>query len=380
MAPVDKPDPSEREAARRQLHLSLMALLGNRPGETVIHGLHQAGLHEGIAEDTGAPVGSPVVSTPARDFTPDYSKAALAKPHAPLNQRQWPVEIAVGTGLVNPVLLRSDTTHAVYRLGKFEFQTGPDLSAPLVKEIARTFVAVGELIERLPWEMPPIPPRGDYFTARLYPKRSDYDAIAPPSSGGFYSLQEKIFHVPYQSLGISQDSGGKWTKARDLNSDTLVHELTHMIMDRIIRHVPLWVTEGAAEYVETIPYENGVMRTGMLPKALKDYIAHMESMPTRARTQYTFKASAQTLVEVLHLSAKQWHQRVGTEPPTRTPGSVQPFIQLPGNEIAARQHDLYMHACLLFYYFMHLDSPQRGDPMLLLFDRALGCDSAVAAL
>ena len=331
----------------------------------------QAFLKSHHGRPTTSPVGTSATVGPAKELTPDYSKAAPAKPHAPLNQRQWPVEIAVGTGLVNPVLLRDDTTHSVYRMGKFEFETGPGLSAPLVKEIARTFVAVGELIERLPWEMPPVPPKGDFFVARLYPKRSDYDAIAPPSSGGFYSLQQKVFHVPYESLGISKDGGGKWTKARDLNSDTLVHELTHMMMDRIIRHVPLWVTEGAAEYVETIPFEKGVMRTGMLPKALKAYVTHMESMPARAQTQYTFKASAKTMAEVLHLSAKQWHQRAGTEPPTPTPGRVQLFLPLPGNEIAARQHDLYMHACLLFYYFMHLDSPQRGDPMLLLFDRAL---------
>ncbi len=380
--PPERPEnPLSDEAIVKLRHAMadrINQMMGPHPGQTVVAALRKAGLTDAIADDAGALASSPSSSsyTP-RNLTPDYSKAAPPKPHPPLEGRSWPVQISVGTGSVVTKTVSKSAGGVVYQVGDFELQTGPDLSAALVTEIGRTFMAVEELIERLPWDLPPSPPDGKRYLAKLYESRSAYDKIAPPSSGGFYDQQEKVFHVPYQSLGI-ESKGGVWTKTTAFNSDTLVHELTHMFMDRVIRHVPIWAAEGSAEYVETIPFENGVMRTGELPKAMAAYIKHMTGIPVRARAQYRVTASAKRMAEVMHLSEKAWHAFAGTtrvkDPEPLPPGFVvipgTPGSGMPPVEIMARQIDLYMHSCLLYYYFLHLDSRQRGDPMLHLLDQA----------
>ncbi len=298
----------------------------------------------------------------------DYLKLPPPAPHTPIEKRLWPVEVIVGTGSVNPSELPPKGSSHFYRLGRFQFETGPDLSVPVVKEIARTFVAVEELIERLPWDLRPTPANGEYFVAKLYQNLPEYAAVAPANSGGFYSLTEKVFHVPYAALGITHDSKKGWVKSKEFDSDTLIHELTHMMMDRIVPYVPIWVAEGSAEYVEAIPFSNtGVMRPGDLPKALPGYIAEMTKSNPRIALASQPVARAATMVKVLHMSHEAWHSFIENAPP---PPEAPPGFRIIGNpEIGARQRDLYLHACLLFYYFLHLDNPrQRGEPMLSFFD------------
>lgn len=336
-----------------------------------------------------------------RDLTPDYSKVRSARGSPPLDKRMWPLMVVMGQNLSVPKQVASTPSSATYRLGSFQFETGPDLTAPLVKEVARVFAGAEELFQRLPWDLPPTPPETTgHFTAKLYPSMADYEKVAPSMSGGFYSLTDKIFHVPYESLGMTRDSKGRWSKTKAFNPDTLMHELTHMMMDRVLPALPIWVAEGSAEYVETIPLTDGALKLGDLPKAMKGYISEMEGFQKRIRSaRYKYRASTSGLLNVLHITHKAWEASVaagqmkkpgppaGTvpaEPSSRPEGGAksgtgagptppQPVSVnlMPTADRAAVQHDLYMHSCLLFFYFMHLDNPaQRGDPMLPYLDTA----------
>ncbi|MCB1208694.1 MAG: hypothetical protein KDK97_05180 [Verrucomicrobiales bacterium] len=301
---------------------------------------------------------------------PDYSKVPPPAPHPPLERRLWPVEVIVTTGAVNPFKVPSPPDKSIFRVGKFQFEMGPDLSVPVIKEVTRTFVAIEELIDRLPWDLRPTPANGDFFIAKLYQSGAEYVAIAPPNSGGFYSLTEKVFHVPYSSLGIVRDKKKGWVTSGRFKSDTLVHELTHMMMDRIVGYLPIWVAEGSAEYVETIPFsDTGVLRPGDIPKAMPAYILEMTKLPKGLQIQSPLAASAATMVRVMHMSHKEWHAYIDNAPEPLPPP---PGYRLMGNpEIGTRQRDLYLNACLLFYYFLHLDNGKnlpRGEPMLSYFD------------
>ncbi|MBL9146249.1 MAG: hypothetical protein JNM99_21395 [Verrucomicrobiaceae bacterium] len=415
---------SDREAIIKGIGESFNTIFNGKAGETVITGLIKAGFTQGIAVDPAqiasfyqsGKAGEPGGYQP-RDLTPDYSKARAPRPHPPIDQRAWPVSIVMGSQPPMPTQVASTGTSATYRLGNFEFETGPDLSVPLVREVGRVFVGMEEIFQRLPWDLPPIPPEGGKFRAKLYADVKDYAAIAPPLTSGFYSIKDKLFHVPYASLGMERDDKGRWSKTKDFNPDTLMHEITHMMMDHVVPVLPIWVAEGAAEYVETLPMKGGAVVMNEMPKALKDYILHMEGFQTRANSNYRYRASVSGLLNVLHITGKAWHNSVeqgrrvkptmpspaiarpatANTPPTgvlqpteRYPKdlTVKPVIVLPpdrqvvpvsfepriignSNDRAAMQHDLYMHSCLLFYYFMHLDNPaRRGDPMLTFIDKA----------
>ena len=304
------------------------------------------------------------------DEMPDYSKVPPATPHPPLERRLWPVEVIVTTGAVNPFKVPSPPDKSIFRVGKFQFEMGPDLSVPVIKEVTRTFVAIEELIDRLPWDLRPTPANGEFFIAKLHQDLGSYKAIAPPNSGGFYSLTEKVFHVPYASLGIVHDPKKGWVTSGRFKSDTLVHELTHMMMDRIVGLVPIWVAEGSAEYVETIPFsETGVLRPGDITKAMPNYIQDMIQLPKGIQVKSPLAASTATMLRVMRMSTQEWHAYIAAAP---DPIEPPPGFRLLGNpEIGTRQRDLYLNACLLFYYFLHLDSAKtqpRGEPMLSYLD------------
>lgn len=407
------------------LNDALRGLLGPQPGEAVISGMKKAGFTQGITLDKAevaslyqksAP-GTPGSYVP-RDLTPDYASVRPTNPLPPLAQRTWPLMVVMGANLSVPSLVKNNATSATYQLGSFQFETGADLSIPLVREIARSFAGMEELFQRLPWGIPPVPPESPgHFTAKLYPSASDYNKIAPPMSGGFYSLKEKVFHVPYQSLGMAKDAKGKWTRARAFNPDTLMHELTHMMMDRVLPALPIWVAEGSAEYVESIPLTDGALKLIELPKAIKSYVSDMERFQANIRGTRKYPASAKSMVDVLHITHKAWEESVRRgklqKPAAPTPvvsqvkvearpepkadstsdgksreskGFVEPMVvkfDPPRTSVVVReefvsvedravvQHSLYMHACLLFYYFMHLDNPsQRGVPMIPYLEKA----------
>ncbi len=129
----------------------------------------------------------------------------------PVDNRTSPLQIKVGLDSVLAYEIKdaSGTPTNRYRCGRFEFKSDVPLGLPVVQEMARTFTAVEQLIKQLPWGITPKPGNGaEYFQARLFSTRQGYEADGGPKlSGGVYSRMDKIFRVPFQSLGIQANNG-----------------------------------------------------------------------------------------------------------------------------------------------------------------------------
>jgi len=292
----------------------------------------------------------------------------------PVDNRTWPLQIKVGLDAVLAFEVKDPTTRKPtnrYRCGRFEFKSDVPLTLPVVQEMARTFTAVEQLMKQLPWGITPKPAEGsDYFEARLFSTRRAYeDDGGPRLSGGVYSRKDKIFRVPFASLGIVRDKDGQWVKAPGYSVTTIVHELTHMMMDEMLMSLPIWIVEGSAEYTEMIPFKDGLFRFGDHQEGLKTYAAKFASEGALP--------SAEDCVTIFHQTVETWHSSVfqGTILRSDPPGKPQsqrvppPIIPgLSGTSQVLTQHRLYCAATLLFYYFMHLDEPKRGHPMLPFMD------------
>lgn len=329
----------------------------------------------------GIPLGT---NTPAAPTTPAVASTGNgtivnSAKRLPVDNRPWPLQIKVGLDAVIAYEVKDASGKPTnrYRCGRFEFKSNEPLSLPVVQELARTFTAVEQLIKQLPWGITPKPGNGaEFFQARLFSTREAYERDGGPAlSGGVYSRNDKIFRVPFQSLGIALKNG-QYVKSPGFNVTALVHELTHMMMDEMLLCMPIWAVEGSAEYTEMIPFKDGLFRFGDHQEGIKAYAAKFAAKSTQP--------TAEECVQVMHLTEKAWHASVAsgklggsgkmtstTPGPGVPPGEGPVFVTMPATitpEQINTQHRLYCAATLLYYYFMHLDEPKRGHPMLPFMD------------
>lgn len=285
----------------------------------------------------GAPGATPGPAVPA---TPDRT-ASIPPPE----KRVWPTKVEVDSRAieVKTVTEASAEQKYVYRSQAFEFSSEDKLAGSVMKEIARTFEATHALVAALPWGIDPKPPADlGYYQARFYVTRDSYIAAGgPQNSGGVYSQRDRIFRVPFPSLGLEM-RGKTWFKDEKYQNDTIVHEITHQMMDDFLPFLPIWAIEGMAEYTRILPYRAGVFHVESHERGIKDYIK-MEA------TQGITLKSLGSMMDHLHMTSQAWHERADNGGP--------------------EQHKLYFASCLMVYYFSHLDGDGKGARFLTYLDK-----------
>jgi len=225
----------------------------------------------------------------------------------------------------------------VYRTQHFEFTCEGKLTQALLRDVARNFEATYELVKALPWGIFPEPEEGDRFRALLVRSRVNYEEQGgPKNSGGFYSGARRMFIIPFENLGI-KPLGKSYTKASDYNSDTLVHELTHQMMHGSLALLPPWVTEGTAEYTNSLPLRLGMFRVSAAKTGLKDYVASRKTRRGGVPAPYPID-------KMFEITPEEWNEAL-----EKTPEA---------------SHRMYFTAFLLVNYFMHMDG--KGDGALFV--------------
>jgi hypothetical protein len=264
---------------------------------------------------------------------------------SPRRWNKWPNDIKLGLGDVDVRLASSAAGRHVYHSRHFEFVSEDELAQTPAKDIARMFEATYSLLQASPWGIL-AKPKGDRFRAELYSSRASYvKAGGPPESAGVYMLQKKVFMVPFETLGLEKTSPG-WQRRKDYSTRTLIHELTHMMMDDALIGMPMWLAEGAAEYMELMP-----MKIGTFSPA-----SHLAAVKEQHAQQRAF-----SLLEALTMSREKWDRGGADEaaPPPRSPGPGSGVVLRPPGQTVGGQQDamlsLYEAGLLLTYYFIHFD-------------------------
>jgi hypothetical protein len=263
----------------------------------------------------------------------------------PPEKRVWPTKVEVGSTAfeVQTVPEASAEGKYVYRSQAFEFSSEDKLAGSVMKEIARTFEATRALVAALPWGIDPKPPADlGYYQAKFYVTRDSYEAAGgPPNTGGVYFSRDRIFRVPFQSLGLEM-RGKTWFKDEKYSNGTIVHEITHQMMHDFIPFLPIWVTEGTAEYTRMLPYRAGVFLADSHERGIKDYIKEEAA-------QHITPGSCGPVMDLLNITTQEWHRRADNGGP--------------------EQHKLYFGSCLLVYYFSHMDGDGKGVRFLKYLDK-----------
>jgi hypothetical protein len=265
----------------------------------------------------------------------------------PVEKRVWPENVAVSAKSVEiaPVTENAAERKYVYRSEAFEFTSQAKLAGSVMKEVARTFEATKSLIEALPWGVTCKPPEGrERFLAALYETRDDYVAAGGPElSGGVYNSGDKIFKIPFQSLGFKK-LGQTYARDDNFSNATLIHEITHQLMDDYLGFLPKWVIEGTAEYTEMLPYKAGIFRADSHKNGLKEDTE-------RWVKQEGFPLDLGSLETLMTMNRDQWDAEAST---------------------ARSMSAMYHRAQLLVYYFCHLDGDKKGTRFIKFMDAAYG--------
>ncbi|MCW1916423.1 hypothetical protein OJ996_22735 [Luteolibacter sp. GHJ8] len=258
---------------------------------------------------------------------------------------KWPNDIKMGIADADVRLVSSDGRY-VYHSPHFEFVSEAELAQTPARDIARMFETTYSLLKASPWGILAKPPKGERFKAELYANRESYiKAGGPPQSAGVYLLQKKVFMVPFETLGLKETPSG-WQRSEEYSTKTLIHELTHMLMDDALMAMPTWLAEGCAEYMELMPMKIGTFSPGSHLAALKEHHSQQRNFD---------------LLKTLTMSRETW-DRGGIEtspsPPSR-PDRFGPVITgRTGQTTMGLQEEilsLYEAGLLLTYYFIHFD-------------------------
>lgn len=251
---------------------------------------------------------------------------------------EWPEKVEVPLDL--PIEERSEGVNFIYCSPHFEFRSGSRLAKSVVQEFARIFEATYLGVKALPVGFDPILPKEGHFITELYPNMQAYlDAGGMEGSGGSFSwksrngeyVEGKIM-VPLTSLGVEK-VGQRYIVDQDKENSTLVHEITHQVAVRwSVLGVPVWFSEGIAEYMRSAPYSKGKMRLAGMVRAVEAEL--MEN----AQDKKFWMVPVEKMMTISH---EAW------------------ATDLAGKE-ASRN---YKSANALMTYFLHLDGPKNGQPV-----------------
>lgn len=178
----------------------------------------------------------------------------------PEAEDDWPRTVRLEkTPEVETIKEDREAKEFIYESEHYEFVSDSLLGANAVREFSRVFEATWLVNALLPLDLRPMP-EGDRekFRARIFTDEGDYlGAGGMPGSAGVYGRRFEALMLPLESLGV-KIVGTRVTidyVAEDYG--TLIHEITHQMMNHWLNWLPVWYSEGSAEYVELAEYDNG---------------------------------------------------------------------------------------------------------------------------
>lgn len=289
----------------------------------------------GLALPKLQPLPPPVLkSVPVEAPVPvDESRKLVLKSIGPPARSTMPPSVGIlGTPEVTVVVEDPATKKFIYRTPHYEFQTDVLVGADAVRTFSRIFEATFLVNCLLPFDYRPSPEEGrERFVARLF--SSDFNYFAEggmPGSAGAYSRTYAALLAPISSIGIKMVND-RMQVDRSESTEVLIHEITHQMMNPWLPHLPMWFSEGAADYVAMADYVHGKFVLNQMDNRLRVYL--------KRRQPWGNPPDIRSIPELMGMSPQTWNEAVSSIP-----------------KVANMN---YSSATMLVYYFYHLDG--KGD-------------------
>jgi len=201
----------------------------------------------------------------------------------------WPQMLGKGVSVVKPMPTDEIGAMHAWRSRHFDMQSDLKLSPSVIRDIATIFEATRLAVHILPLGLTASPPvsQMQILMEKKYPKlKYDPDLLrvqfygdkklyaqsgAPAGSGGFYHPMQNRTVLSLENLGIKGDKG---VSRNDYMKSAFVlkHEITHHLLHDWSPYLPIWFTEGFAEYMGAAPYTEGRYNFTAMDRPLHKYL------------------------------------------------------------------------------------------------------------
>ena len=201
----------------------------------------------------------------------------------------WPQMIGKGVSEVKQMPSDDSRTPHVWRSRHFDMRSDMKLPLSVVRDMATIFEATRLAVHFLPLGLAASPPvssgqirleqtypelkyNPDLLRVQLYGDNKLFaQAGAPAGSGGFYQTMLNRTVLSLDNLGIKGKKGafrGDYMK----NAFVLKHEITHHLLHDWTPYLPIWFTEGFAEYMGAASYSEGQYKFVSMDRHLHKYL------------------------------------------------------------------------------------------------------------
>lgn len=224
----------------------------------------------------------------------------------------------------------------IYQSENFHISSDLDLPRDAVDDIATVFEATRAALIAIPLGFHAGGESGRY-RVHLFRDEAGYAAAGGVSgSGGHYDGRSGRMLVLLPNLGIAE-TGGRLRLDHRGNTFILKHEVVHQLMAPWHRRLPMWVGEGIAEFIASLPYSRGAYTLLPPGAGMRDYLLKWQP----AKNDRTLRIIPPA--RLMPMDAADWNRALARGDP----------------------YDLYNSSSILTYHFILKD---RGAPLAAYLD------------
>ena len=218
-----------------------------------------------------------------------------------------------------------------YDSANFHITSDLQLPATAANDIVAVFEATRAALIAMPLGLHAGGER-DRYEVLMFRDAARYEkAGGPDGTGGYYDSSTRKMLVLLPNLGITEQAGTiHLDYAR--NVFILKHEVTHQLMARWHRGLPMWASEGIAELVASLPYAQGRYALRDPGAGLREYVLKWRLTPAARGIRLVPPARLMAMRE------DDWNAALSRQ----------------------EAYDMYNSAALLTYHFIQQDG---GTPM-----------------
>ncbi|WPJ96526.1 hypothetical protein SH580_02260 [Coraliomargarita algicola] len=243
---------------------------------------------------------------------------------------EWPESITYPADITVHIIREAPTTEgSLYHSNHFELISDHPLSRKALCDVLRVLEASYASLLALPLGFEYLPSKQRRVVKLVDSQQHYIDSGGILGSGGVYLSESREAVVRFETLGAKRSKEGRITSIQNLG--LIAHEVTHQIQHDWLDVLPIWLIEGMAVYLESVPFQQGTL-------LFKNMHFRSEKHIRRCSENQYWITDIQKLMT---LDRDEWNQHFQNHPS------------------AHNQH--YVSAFLLTYYFLHMSGDEPGS-------------------
>lgn len=227
------------------------------------------------------------ISIPSWAQTPSHSK--------------WPTQLKAGQNAQIKRISSGDSPY-IYQTKHFELHSSAELNLRNTELFAATAESVPVALRRLPLPLLSMPQKGR-AKIFIYPDEESFlkEGGSPNAAGTYVGRKAAVLLRADTFLTPPSRPGSKLPPKA--NYDLLVHEFTHLCMHGNLGYVPVWFSEGTAEYLAAAHQHKGNYDFSNIARYIRDRIKnHLPQEKSVIRLP--------SIEQTLALNHQSWQQQI----------------------------------------------------------------------